>query len=312
MFCTSCGKRILDNSQFCEFCGASVDPIIESRSSGVVPKSNKTKLSKGKKIVLWTILAIVILLVVIYLVEPFLEPTEEEKQEINRQVISSVVNVWCPSYDGEFSMESEGTGGSGTILYPEGIIITNSHLFPQDDEFIYIHEKGCFIILPDPDTGLPSEIYLGDPIVIPELSDNYDLAFIETYDVYTDPDDGYVYGSYPKEFPFFDDTYTCTDEYIKLGEPLTVYGYPSISGGYSLTITEGIVSSFTEDGLIVTSAKISEGNSGGLVVDRHGCMLGIPTLISFDEYETLGIIIPSELIVEFIEQAFDLMEDADE
>ncbi len=278
---------------------------------GATTKSSKTKSFKRKKIVIWGIIIIVILFVVIYLFEPFVEPSEKEKQEINKQIISSVVNVWCPRHDVEFSLESEGTGGSGTILYPEGIIITNSHLFPQDDEFIYIHEKGCFIILPDSDTGLPSEIYLGTPIVMPGLSDDYDLAFIEIYDVYTDPDDGYVYGYYPREFPFFDDTYTCTDEYIKLGEPLIVYGYPLISGGYSLTITEGIVSSFTEDGLIVTSAKISEGNSGGLAVDRHGCMLGIPTLISFDEYESLGIIIPSELIVEFIEQVFELIENLD-
>jgi len=43
--------------------------------------------------------------------------------------------------------------------------------------------------------------------------------------------------------------------------------------GYSLTVTDGIVSSLSGDGLIYTSAKISHGNSGGLAVDKNGCIL---------------------------------------
>jgi S1-C subfamily serine protease len=78
-----------------------------------------------------------------------------------------------------------------------------------------------------------------------------------------------------------------------------IFGYPAISGGYSLTITDGIISSFPGGGEIVTSAKISRGNSGGLAVDKYGCMIGVPTLVSSDENESLGIIYSMSLVNEF-------------
>jgi len=90
-----------------------------------------------------------------------------------------------------------------------------------------------------------------------------------------------------------------------------IFGYPAISGGYSLTITDGVVSSFPGEGLIVTSAKISHGNSGGLAVDRHGCMLGVPSLVSVDEYESLGVIISMELINEFTTEVSKIIDTAD-
>jgi S1-C subfamily serine protease len=74
----------------------------------------------------------------------------------------------------------------------------------------------------------------------------------------------------------------------------------SISGGYALTITDGIVSSLLPDeGYIITSAKISHGNSGGLAVDENGCQIGIPAMVSSDDSESLGVIISNNLIEEF-------------
>jgi len=54
--------------------------------------------------------------------------------------------------------------------------------------------------------------------------------------------------------------------------------------------------------LIVTSAKISHGNSGGLAVDRRGCMIGVPSMVSSDEAESLGVIISTELMNSFFEE----------
>lgn len=211
------------------------------------------------------------------------------------EVASSVVNVFCPStIPGE-----NATGGSGTIIQEDGVILTNTHIIPQDEKNLHVDEKGCIVVLPDPTTGQPKEIYMAHPFVIPDLSDKYDLAFMTIYSAFYNKDEQKYKGIYPKKFPAFNDTTRCNNEKVKLGEQIRIFGYPSISSGYTLTITDGIVSSFPGDGLIVTSAKISHGNSGGLAVDQNGCMIGVPSLVSSDENESLGVIYSMDLVNKF-------------
>ncbi len=232
-------------------------------------------------------------------VQPTLAPYNQD------EIVSSVVNIFCPS-----TVEGEkGTGGSGTIFTKEGGILTNSHIIPQDEEFINVDEQGCLVILPNPNTGQPEEMYWATPIVLPEISDTYDLAYLYIHEVYLDEETQEYRGTYPRTFPAFDDSNRCVDENIKLGEKVTIFGYPSLSGGLSLTITDGLVSSFPGYGLIVTSAKISEGNSGGLAVDENGCMIGVPSMISYDETESLGVIISSDLILEFSDEVSTYLEE---
>lgn len=222
-------------------------------------------------------------------VTPALENYDQE------EIASSVVNIFCPSIYGE----DYSTGGSGIILTEEGIILTNSHIIPQDETDLHVDETGCLVVLPDPSTGQPLEIYLANPIVLPGISDEYDLAYMQIYSAYYDEEAQEYKGTFPKVFPAFDDTTRCNNENVKLGEAVRIFGYPAISGGYSLTITDGVVSSFPGDGLIVTSAKISHGNSGGLAVDKYGCMLGVPSLVSSDDSETLGVIYSMDLVRQF-------------
>jgi hypothetical protein len=223
----------------------------------------------------------------------------EQTLEYNQaDVASSVVNIFCPStVAGE-----EATGGSGTIITEDGIILTNSHIIPQDKDNLHVDETGCIVVLPDPISGQPQDIYLAHPLVIPDLSDQYDLAFVSIYAAYYDEDEQKYVGVYPRKFPAFDDTSRCTNENVKLGESVRIYGYPAISGGYTLTLTDGIVSSFSGDGLIVTSAKISNGNSGGLAVDKDGCMIGVPSLVNTDENESLGVIYSADLVNQFSDE----------
>lgn len=217
------------------------------------------------------------------------------EKDSKEEIASSVVNIFCPSTSSYVSS----SGGSGIILTDDGIVLTNSHIIPQNKTNMLVDDTGCLVVLPDPDTGQPSEIYLAHPIVIPGVSDDYDLAYMQIYEAYYDKETGEYKGTYPKKFPAFDDTNRCKNENVKLGEPVRIYGYPAISGGYSLTITDGVVSSFPGDGLIVTSAKISHGNSGGLAVDKDGCMLGVPSLVSSDDSESLGVIYSMTLVRQF-------------
>lgn len=227
------------------------------------------------------------------------------KSDLTAEIAQSVVNIACEDINtGEIS------GGSGTILTDDGIVITNSHIIPQDENYINVSENGCIVILPDPESGQPLHFYWANPIVLPGISDYYDIAYLEIYDVVVDEVTNEKLGYLPRKFPDFDDSLRCSEEYLKLGEEIRIFGYPEISGGYSLTITDGVVSSFSSDNdFIYTSAKISNGNSGGLAIDENGCMIGIPSMVSVDENESLGVIISMNLINKFSSEVEEYLKD---
>lgn len=324
MFCEKCGKYITEDSQFCDSCGHKISEAVISEPDTLSNQNDESNDKRNKKI-LFIVLAVVVILVLIGIFSDSsdnsantasstgsvnIKPVEQQSNEDNEKqkkaaayekISESVVNIMCPYASEPFSLDSDGTGGSGTIIDASGLVVTNSHIIPQNKKALNISEEGCFVILPDVDTGAPKEAYLANPIVLNDLSDKYDLAFLIIYDVYTD-ENGKKYGQYPKELPAFDDTELCKDEQIKLGESIRVMGYPVSSGGYNLTITDGIVSSFSDEGLILTSAKIDQGNSGGLAIDKNGCMIGIPSAVSEGEYDKLGVIIPASTLSDFINE----------
>lgn len=216
-----------------------------------------------------------------------------KKSTFQNKVAASVVNILCE--DGDNS-----SGGSGTIIDENGLVLTNAHIIPQDKDGVLTVEE-CVITLPDPINGNIKEAYLGTPIIVPDISSEYDLAFIKIDKEYID-DEGQSYGTYPNTFPSFFKN-GCENDNPILGESVRVFGYPAISAdGFYLTITDGTVSSLPGDGTIYTSAKVSHGNSGGLAVDGKGCMLGIPTEVSSDENESLGIIYSNDKIADFLDK----------
>src|SRR3989344_2452789 len=282
MFCTNCGKEIKEGTKFCTGCGTD--------NSLFKTPQKKTLLTKKRLI----ISAIILLLSV--LVFWYVQSGSSLTTATDQEIATSVVNIYCQN-----DTDEDASGGSGTIMSKDGLVLTNAHIIPTntDEETLPI----CLVILPDPSTGAPDEIYTAYPIVIPEISEQYDLAFVQIDDVFYDHEEGKAYGEYPKIFPAYDPNKYCKEGGIKLGESVRIYGYPSVSGGYALTITDGVVSSLMPDeGLIFTSAKISHGNSGGLAVDANGCRIGVPAMVNGDDYESLGIIISNDLIHEFIDK----------
>jgi S1-C subfamily serine protease len=271
--------------------------LISSQDSKEL-KNNSNRFRTFFKIITGLLAFVIFILIILYNIGNDNEDINNHSvlsPSLQNEIAKSVVNIFCPST----KSDDEHGGGSGTIVNEEGLILTNSHIIPQDEEHLHVDEFGCMVVLPDPKTGLPDEVYLAHPITIPELSHKYDLAYLQIYSAFYDEEEETELGVYPRVFPVFDDTERCRDESIQLGEFVRIFGYPDISGGHSLTITDGIVSNFTSDWLIMTSAKVSHGNSGGLAVDKYGCMLGVPSRVSSDEMESLGIIIPIHLIREF-------------
>lgn len=282
MFCIKCGNEIKENSQFCIKCGLKIEPDFS--------KKERKNFSIKRRMIFAAFIILGIILI--------LASQNFNKEEINPDVTSVVVNIYC-----EDKINGESYGGSGTIFSKDGLILTNAHIIPEsayDD--VYVDDTYCIVTLPNPETGLPDEIYYAYPILIPELSDQYDLAFMQIHDVFYNYEEGVAYGEYPKDFPILIDKSQCGDDYIKLGEEIRVYGYPSLSGGYALTVTDGVVSSMlVDEGLIITSAKISFGNSGGLAVDKNGCMIGVPSRVLSDENESFGVIISNNTINTFFQ-----------
>lgn len=281
MFCKKCGKQLDESSKFCTKCGFKIEQ--DGRAK------RYSKLFINIKFIVLSLCILV--LVTVFLFVRYRKPSTDQ---LDLNIAASVVNIYCDS-----DTDEESYGGSGVIFTEDGLILTNAHVIPES---AYSDtEIACMVSLPDPATGSSSEIYYAYPILTPEISEKYDLVFMQIHDVYYDYDEGIAYGEYPKKFPMFTESEQCGDDYIKLGEPIKIYGYPSMSGGEMLTVTDGLVSSlFIDEGLILTSAKISYGNSGGLAVDQNGCMVGIPSMIIGDENESMGVIISNDLINEFI------------
>jgi hypothetical protein len=289
MFCKNCGIQVPREEGFCKNCGEKI----------IVPlkwwERNKFLSWFRKKLVIVVVIFIAGLLLLAIIGSNSTSNSIEITQSTQDEISQSVVNIFCPSA----VSGKDASGGSGTIINEDGLILTNSHIIPQDETNIFVDDTGCLVVLPDPATGQPKDVYLAHPIVIPGISDNYDLAYMQIYSAYYDEEKAEYAGIYPRTFPSFDDTTRCRNENMQLGEPVRIFGYPAISGGYSLTVTDGVVSSFPGEGLIVTSAKISHGNSGGLAIDRYGCMIGVPSMVSSDEAESLGVIFSMALVRQF-------------
>jgi len=299
MFCKNCGSKIEKGVRFCKNCGIEL-PHQEKFYHHIF------SWVKSHKVGIVVVVGLLIFFIAIGAFEDTntsnnsYTPTysdisvKQAKNTPNSQnkIAASVVNIICS--DGT---EDGLSGGSGTIMNSDGLILTNSHIIPQDDNEEPLI-KYCLVTLPD-EKGQAKEIYYGEPIVIPYLSNQYDLAFVEIQGVYTD-DDGVKHGKYPNYFQGFLDN-ICENDNVALGEPVRVFGYPTISGGgYYLTVTDGVVSSLPNDGTIVTSAKIDHGNSGGIAVDGNGCFIGVPSMARRGTIESLGIIISNEVVMEFM------------
>src|SRR5205807_2518203 len=92
------------------------------------------------------------------------------------------------------------------------------------------------------------------------------------------------------------------------GASCFVLGFPLIDRmGASIKVTQGIVSGTGREGAaadIVVDAKVNPGNSGGPLLDKYGCVIGIITLKtrSGTFEDSYGLAISTPHITEFLQK----------
>ena len=190
----------------------------------------------------------------------------------------AVVQIVAMYYD-ESNQLVPGWTGSGSLITPDGLILTNAHVILSDR---YYRVDALGVAFTDREDQSPELRYFAEVL---QVDETLDIAVIKiTADLYGNPVD---YASL--NFPYVP---LGNADDLRLGDQITILGYPGI-GGETITLTRGEVSGFTSEAgrgdraFIKTSATIAGGNSGGLAADAAGYLIGIPTQLGYggeDQY----------------------------
>jgi S1-C subfamily serine protease len=216
--------------------------------------------------------------------EPIDIPDEPlQPEEINSLCSPSTFQIFTKrDYDG-----AQGTG-SGFLIYP-GYIATNLHVVDLNDDGI-----------PDEPFLITVKLGKGDNSPIIEVKEvvafdaAYDLAILK---VSLNDVKGY------KPLPLL-------NSYPKVGEDIYAIGNPL--GVVSKNFTQGHVTQVTklnEEGsplVIVFDASISQGNSGGPLLNKFGVVVGIPSKFYVGYNNTaqnINIAIPSLHVIRLLKEA---------
>ena len=164
--------------------------------------------------------------------------------------------------------------GSGFVIDPAGIVVTNNHVIADADEITVIFNDG---------SRLKAEVIGRDQ--------KTDLALLS------------VKSPKPLKAVKFADS-----DKVRLGEWVIAIGNPFSLGG---TVTAGIVSARNRDinsgpydNYIQTDAAINRGNSGGPLFNLDGEVVGVNTAIISPSGGSIGIgfAVPSKTVMAVIEQ----------
>jgi S1-C subfamily serine protease len=200
-------------------------------------------------------------------------PSQALDRNTRRKVLKTVVRIYAALEDAQGRLTPL-WWGSGTVLDPQGLILTNCHVaypvamgYPKDYEYDVLVVA---LTISSDEPARPTylaEVAAYDPAL--------DLAVLRvTHDL-----DGSPVNAEDLDLPY---TELGDSDTLEVGDQISIFGYPGI-GGETITFTSGNVSGFTrESGVqgrawIKTDATIAGGNSGGTAVDEDGLLVGVPT-----------------------------------
>jgi len=196
------------------------------------------------------------------------------------QVSPAVVSITAISinpYDADHRVER--VMGSGVIIDPAGLVLSNSHV---------VFGRQVITVTFDDGTALPAKLVGADPI--------FDIALLRI----PSP----TRGSLPTVKLGNSAELLVGEEVYAIGNPL----------GLDQTLTRGVVSAINQtlpgaawslmEPLIQTDAAINPGNSGGPLIDPCGMVVGITTAV-LPEAQNIGFAVPVNLIREVIPQLLE-------
>ncbi len=168
--------------------------------------------------------------------------------------------------------------GSGVVVSPDGVIVTNNHVIQGMTEIkVVLNDRREF----------SAELVLADP--------QTDLAVLQ------------IETEEPLPFLSF-----ANSDGLQVGDVVLAIGNPF---GVGQTVTSGIVSALARTAVSVsdyqffiqTDAAINPGNSGGALVDTDGRLVGVNTAIYSRSGGSngIGFAIPSRLVQQVINSAVD-------
>lgn len=188
------------------------------------------------------------------------------------QLISATVQIF-----GLFDENGElvpGYVGSGTILSPYGMILTNAHVASpasQGDAGSEPDALAVGIIVSEDKPAVPS--YLARVMAVDGFLDLAVIQIVSTVN-------GTAIDPNSLNLPYVQ---LGNSDSVHVGDGINIFGFPAI-GGNTITFTKGTISGFSSEeqlgdrAWIKTDATISGGNSGGLAADNNGNIIGVPTI----------------------------------
>lgn len=221
-----------------------------------------------------------------------------------KDVLASIGQVLAGDDDGAGNAEIR-LEGSGVVVSPDGIVVTNVHVVSEGGRFY----PSIYFNLLDPSKpyapphrsrlfrtqvvfkNLEADLVL---LRITADGDGNPLPAAQTFEAVPLGDS--------RVLSFLDEVYTV--------------GFPK-AGGSTVTITRGLVSGKEElEDWIKTDAQVTHGNSGGAAVDKAGRLVGVPTKVRPDiqpvdtdndgfpdgnvNFGSVGLIRPVELVANML------------
>jgi serine protease Do len=208
--------------------------------------------------------------------QPVITPTPitTNPSSTRQNLIAATVQIY-----GLFSQNGQlvpGYVGSGTLITPDGLILTNAHVADPaavgDPDFT---PDALAIGLVSSEDKPAVFSYRAQVVAI----DGYlDLAILRIVSGL----DGSAINASALHLPYVP---LGDSDQVHVGDHVNIYGFPAI-GGETITYTDGNISGFTSEDKVgdrawlKTDATISGGNSGGLAANDAGAIVGVPTQAS--------------------------------
>ena len=193
----------------------------------------------------------------------------------------------------KYSNLSLSGSGSGIIIDPAGLVLTNYHVTTIEEEFDgSLRETSFQICLTADPNRDPDCSYIGRMV---SRDKDLDVAVLKLIPI--EP----LAAIKEAQFPYLE---LDRSNSIATGSKINVFGYPSI-GQETITNTEGIVSGkinkYKKD-WIKTDAVVSFGNSGGAGISKDGLVVGLTSQAHYDLAGNLGYLISISSLSKWIDE----------